>query len=266
MVALRLLIWLAVLSAAIPAFSAPKLTAEAGQFHLDLGDGRVLSSLDLVGAILNVTSEEGAPLRIQVASVMPHPQLPVLLLHDFRVETEPGRWEPLCQPDGLGLRMGFPIAGGWDENHRFIPDPDRLFVTCTAGSRGKCLVFGYDPWKQGPKGESLIPLYEACQMMVRAAYCDNRGTTTDGTTIDYYDTLEIARPETRGDASFAFEAGWTSAGAVCVAHPRHPEVIGKAELLSSCPKLATLSPCTEATAARAGAILFNRSRLIPLDP
>jgi hypothetical protein len=264
--ALRFLIWLAVLCIASPVFCANTLTALDGQFYLDLGDGRVMTSHDLVGSVLMVVNETSKPLQVKIAGVMQHPQMTGLLLHDFQVKTADGIWVPLCQPDALGLRMGFPIAGGWDENNRFIADPNLLFVTCTSGSQGKCVIFGYDPWKQGPKGESLIPLYEACQMMVRAAYCDNRATTTDGTAIDYYDALGIESPEAVSDESFAFEAGWTAQGAVCVAHPRHPEVIGKEALLSSCPKLSDLENCTEATAAQAGAILFNRSRSLPVSP
>lgn len=263
---MRLLIFLAALCAATSAFSTPKLIAQDGSFFLDPGDGRVLASGDLVGAVLMVASANGALLRVRIDAVQPHPQMPSLLLHDFRVESSPGEWTPLCSPDALGLRMGFPIAGGWDAQDRFVADPDQLFVSCTSGAQGKCVLFAYDPWKRGPQGESLVPLYEACQRMVRAAYCDNRGTTTDGTAIDYFDRLGIARPETTGDASFAFEAGWTATGAVCVAHPRRPELIGMPALLSACPELANLPVCTEATAAKAGAILFNRSRPIPANP
>ena len=100
--------------------------------------------------------------------------------------------------------------------------------------------------------------------MVRAASCNRQGTTTDGTIIDYYDRIGIARPQTGGDAGFAFEAGWASGGAVCLAHPRHPELTSMAAVLAACPGLANLSPCTEDVAAGAGAILFNRSRRVPL--
>ena len=156
--AVRLLIWLAVLCAAFPAVASPKLTAETGVFRLNLGGGRVLGSADLVGAVLMVTTEDGAALPVRIDGVMPHPQVPGLLLHDFRVETSPGNWGPLCSPDALGLRMGFPVAGGWDGSH-FIADQNRLFVTCTSGAQGKCVIFGYDPWKTGPGGQSLRPFY-----------------------------------------------------------------------------------------------------------
>ena len=230
---------------------------------LDPGNGALLKSVDLVGAVLVVTNDDGAPLRIKIAGVRPHPRVPDILLHDFRIESAPGIWTPLCSPDALGLRMGFPIPGGWDEQNRFIANEDRLFVTCTSGAQGKCVVFGYDPWKLGPNGESLIPIYEACQRMVRAAYCNNQGTTKDGTEIDYFDSLGIARDETTGDPAFAFEAGWEPQGAVCVAHTRRPEVLSMAALLAACPRLAIPPVCSEATAVRAGAILFNRSRPVP---
>ena len=261
-----LLVLLAVLCTAQPLFAKPELTARSGSFRLVLDGGEVLSSPDLLGTVLNFTDDRGAVRRIRIDAVVPYPEAGGPMLHDFRVETAPGDWEPLCSPDARGLRLGFPVAGAWDGSQHFVADPTRLFVTCTSGARGKCVLFGYDPWRLGPDGESLIPLYEACQLMVRAAYCGDQGYTTDGTSIDYYDDLGIARAETRGDPAYEFEAGWTPEGATCVAHPRHPEVFGMQALLGACPTLAAPSPCTEAAAKAAGAILFNRSRLVTANP
>jgi len=255
----------ALILSAATAHADPRLRAEGSSFVLTTDGGRVLRSADLVGAILDVTDEYGQPARIRIDAVQPHPEMPAVLLHDFRVEVSPGDWQPMCDADRAGVRMGLPVAGAWDPGGRFIADPAQFFVTCTSGSNAKCILFGYDPWKTGPHGESLVPYYEACQNMVRAAYAGTTPFTTNGTTIDLYDDLGIQTPASLGDPDFAFEAGWTAEGAACVQHPRHPEVISAEALSVAYPSLVVGDACTEEAARAAGAHLFNRSRPVPTD-
>ena len=241
----------------------PTLRAEHNQFVLDTGSATLRSS-DLVGAVFDVLDDTATLRHLRLDAVTRAADNPAILLHDFREQAPDGTWTPLCDPDAQGRALGFPIAGGWDAAGRFVADPDTLFVSCTVGSQAKCILFGYDPWGQGPAGESLIPHYEACQHMVRAAYGGTLPHTTDGTTIDIYDDLGIQTPATLADPSFAFEAGWTPQGAVCLDHARHPEVISRAAVLALYPRLAT-PDCTEASARALGAVLFNRSRATPTD-
>ena len=67
---------------------------------------------------------------------------------------------------------------------------------------------------------------------------------------------------TANDPAFAFEAGWSPDGAVCVARTRWSNLLPLGTLLESAPKLAA-TPCDETEARRRGAISFNRSRLAP---
>jgi hypothetical protein len=102
--------------------------------------------------------------------------------------------------------------------------------------------------------------YDACVRMVRADYCgDGQGWTRSGMPIDIWDDLGIQTADTRNDASFSFEAGWTPAGAVCVGHTRVPENITIANLRTICPRLIAVPDCSDGTARSAGALLYNRS-------
>ncbi len=263
LIALAAMLSAACLARAEPKGGAPSLWAEGAAFVLALGDGRLLRSPDLVGAIFDAETPSGAPVRLRIETVVSGPGAPRVLLHDLRFEAAPGDWRSLCGPDGAGRRLAFPVEGAWSAEGRFIADPDRFFVTCTGGAEGKCVMLGYDPWAEGPNGQRLPALYEACRHMMRASYCDGLGTTAEGSEIDVYDDLGIQRPKTLDDPRFAFEAGWTPRGAACVAHPRRPQRMSASALGAVCPALAQVEPCNEATARGAGAMLFNRSRPDP---
>lgn len=104
----------------------------------------------------------------------------------------------------------------------------------------------------------------ATTRMMRADYCgDNEPHTRNGTLIDLFDDAGIQKPE---QEELVFEAGWGPQGAVCVNHVRIPEIFSLKQLIESCPRLAEVAhgpTCTEETARRQGAILFNRSAVAP---
>lgn len=243
--------------------AAPALEVEQTEFVLRLDDGRVLRSAALAGAVLDVADAGGAPLRLRIDAVFPHPDTPSVTLHEFRIEAAPGDWRPYCTPDAKGIAAGFPVAGGWTAGGDFIADRSRTFVTCRSGAQAKCILMGYDPWGRAAGGTPLLPLYLACQHMVRAAYCGGQGYTRDGTRIDVFDDAGLQQAATGDDPDFACEAGWTEAGAVCLHHPRRPELHGMEEIRAACPRLAAVAECTETVARGLGARLFNRSRLHP---
>ena len=99
--------------------------------------------------------------------------------------------------------------------------------------------------------------------MVRADYCgDGVAHTKDGTSIDLYDDLAIQKPGSLEDEEYAFEAGWSPKGAVCVARTRWPEIQTREALGVACPRLAENVGCDQGAARAAGALLFNRSRTV----
>ena len=229
-------------------------------FRAVLSDGTFKEGRDLVGTVLDFV-KGGVRVRIRIASVEPDPadKTGKVFLHDFRLaDTD----EPLCDAAPDGQRTGFPLAGRATTDNRIVPGgPGDFELICAGGALGKCVRWGYHPWETGAGGRSMRAYYDACVRMVRGDYCgDGRGWTRTGMTIDLFDDIGIQAAESRADPTFSFEAGWTPAGAVCVAHTRVPENITVEQLRSLCPRLAQPTLCDEDYARAAGALLYNRSR------
>jgi hypothetical protein len=238
--------------------SAGSLRIVGTGFVLTADAGRVLTSRDLVGAVLDMNVEGGGTALVRIDKVEPAEEQPSVLLHTLTVVDEAGNaLRPLCDKDAYGRAAGFPVRGRFRNDGTFDADPAAWLLSCTSGSQAKCVLWGYDPWGTGPKGESLAPLYEACQHVARADY-DGKGAahTRDGTQIDVWDDLDIQKP-TR-DPKFSFEAGWAPKGAVCVARTRWPDLLSVAALHASAPSLA--GPCDEGIARAKGAVLFTAVR------
>ena len=253
--------WVLALSWLTPAAAQPsiaKIEVLGTAFHVTLSDGSVKQGTELAGAVL-IFNIDGKPVRIRIAAVMPDANDNAVMLHDFRID---GTDTPFCSPDPYGKQLGFPLAGRTASDGRFIENRPGVFeLVCTSGAQGKCVRFGYRPWDRTPDGRPMRDFYNACVRMVRADYCgDGRAWTRDGTIIDMWDDQGIQKPDSQNDPTFSFEAGWKPEGAVCVAHTRIPENITLDKLKTSCPRLATMPTCDEASARTAGASLFNRSR------
>jgi hypothetical protein len=232
-----------------------RIEADGPTLKVTLSDGRVLTSPDLVGAVLTIRDSDGVVRRIKLAGLSddPRDRSRTIKLHDFQVEVAPGEWRPYCQKwPADGTQAGIPMAtanGGFE-------------LVCTAGSKVKCVRFGYAPWATGPDGQSLRPLWEACNRMVRADYGgQGEATTLDGQIIDMYDPQGIQKPDYL--LGHGFEAGWGPDGAVCVNHVRVKQNTSLAALEARYPRLKgrTGAVCTEEFARAHGAILFNRSRM-----
>lgn len=252
---LRLLAFaLAALGGTDSATAAPRLEVVGTAFRL-VGDGPALTSRDLVGAVLEL-EVEGAPLLVRIDGVEVAAERPGVLLHQFSVRESEDRWRPLCEADAQGREAGFPLAGRWEDG-RFVADPQAFFLTCTSGSQGKCVLWGYDPWAQGPGGASLSRLYQACQQMVRADYLgEGRARTRDGTAIDIADIAGVQAFDSLDAPGFTFEAGWDERGAVCIGATRWPDLARREELIAARPELD--GPCDQAAAIERGALLFTR--------
>jgi len=236
---------------------AAHLSARQGMFVLEQPEQKPLTSHDLVGAVFEMRTDTGLTLQLRIDGVTQAKESRAILLHRFSVQTAGGTWVPYCDPDPYQRRAGFPVAGAW-HGGRFVADPKQWFITCTSGSQGKCILWGYDPWNRGPHGENLVPYYEACQHMTRADY-DGRGTahTKNGTLIVLYDHIGIQADDVKLGA--VFEAGWKPDGAVCVAHTRWGDLLNYGALMRAAPRLG--GHCDEKSATARGAILFNRSKI-----
>ncbi len=234
------------------------IEVDGTDFKAIFSDGRVLHSVDLVGAVLTISTGAGM-MRLRIDSVERDREVaqPPVWLHSFSTEAADGSWQPLCDPGPDGRRQGFPLTGQARSDGAMEPSEPRVFeIVCTSGARGKCVRFGYLPWLSA----EMRDIYDACVRMVRADYCgDGEGTTRDGVPIDLYDDRGIQKPDS--DPAQEFEAGWTAAGAVCVHHVRVKENISLEGLAVSCPRLHDRlgTNCTEERARALGATLFVRS-------
>ena len=234
------------------------LKAEGGTFVLRLGDGRVLRGGELTGAIVHVALEGGRVAPLRIASVTRDPEQPGVWRHEFETDDGRGGWRNACPPNPAGETWGLPLS--LPPGH---PGRDgEITVSCISGVVAKCVRWGYPPWSRGPGGEDLAPFHAACVRMARADYCgDGHPHTKDGTSIDNYDDLGIQRRGAADDATYVFEAGWSPAGAVCVAHPRWADQGTVAQIRSECPRLAAVPNCDETSARALGARMFNHSRI-----
>jgi hypothetical protein len=240
------------------------------ELRIRLADGRIVQKSELEGATLSlVLAGETKPKKIHIAAILADPmdsENEVFLYRITVLDEGIGKAEELCEPDQQGERWSFPLRGQWDLNGRHISD-EGFTLTCASGAQGKCVRFGYKPWKALPDGTKLADYHQACVRLVRADYCGTRGTTKDGMLIDIYDKIGIVSISDAMDHDgLRFEAAWDRHGALCVAHTRVPENITLERLADECPRLRGHlgeAACTrvEAESGRFGpALLYNRSR------
>jgi hypothetical protein len=238
-------------------------------FRVQLVSGKVLSGSDLVGATLSLSqSGDAAPRKVKIESVKTDPMDPdheTLLYHLLAVDPHTGQTSEMCELNADGERWGFPVRGQWDAEGQHISDSGYT-LTCSDGAQGKCVRFGYKPWKTLANGTRLDAYHQACVRLVRADYCGGHGTTRDGMLIDIYDTIGINAPDPKAAAAgVRFEAAWNPVGAVCVAHTRVPENVTLDELSKECPRLVGHLGQAACTGVQVGsspehALLYNGSR------
>lgn len=181
-------------------------------------DGRRVTGRALVGAIVvgsDPASVEDA-FRIDAVGVDPDDAEIVLYTLSSR-NPRTGAWRPHCVPDARGVAGAFFLSGSWDDSGTHRRD-DRFSVTCTSGAIGKCVRYGYKPWKTAADGRSMWDYHQACTRLVRADYCGNGLThTREGVQIEI---LSRFAPEEEPGTDLVPEAAWDAGGATCVARPR----------------------------------------------
>lgn len=160
---------------------------------------------------------------------------------------------------------GYAVAfeGVWDDRtgeHR--SSDDMLTLPGDDTAVGKCSQhFHYRPWDTGDPAspKPMSELHAACVRMVRADYCgDGTSSTKQDTDVDVWDTANV-NTKSPDRSGLRFEAAWTSKGAICLDHPRHPSL--------ATPCASTLPVCRSPEEAKALArqkglgdvLLFNAS-------
>jgi hypothetical protein len=237
--------------------ASPSIEVAGTSFRVSLADGRVLTSPDLVGAVLRAADESGAisTIRIDAVTRDPGDAGGDVWLHRFStLDPATGTWRETCRPGPDGMAAGFPLAGEWDKG-RHIRSAAGFIIACTSGAIGKCVRYGYKPWLTS-HGQSLWDFHQACVRMVRADYGgDGTAHTRDGARIDLFDGLGIQKPEPDRHG-LTFEAAWGPDGAVCVRHTRVDAELTLAELMRRYPRFRPADPsCSETTPA----MIWDRS-------
>jgi hypothetical protein len=270
---LAAILWVGAVPTPVLAQASPDRIAgidvEGTVLRVRMTSGKVLSGPELVGATLSLAQPgDAAPRKVRVESVKMDPMDPeqeTLLYHLLDVDPVTGETQELCGPNPDGERWAFPLRGQWDAEGQHLSDAGYT-LTCSDGAQGKCVRFGYKPWKILANGTRLSAYHQACVRLVRADYCGGHGTTRDGMLIDLYDDLGIQKPDPKAaDAGLRFEAAWSEAGALCVAHTRVPENITLEQLAAACPRLTGKlgqATCTEVRARDlpGPALMYNHSR------
>jgi hypothetical protein len=239
----------------------PSVEVAGTLFRVTILDGRVLTSPELIGAVLDVIDEAGRIMTVRIEAVIRDPSDSEgdVWLHRFSIlDPWTGGWHELCAPAPDGTVAGFPVKGSWTSDRRHLRGSSGFTVTCTSGAIGKCVRFGYKPWREA-RGVPLWDYHQACVRMVTADYGgDGVGHTRDGTAIDPFDRLGIQRPEPDpGGHDLKFEAAWGPDGAICVRRTRIPELLSIDELAERYPQLGDRigANCSEAV----DALIWNRS-------
>jgi hypothetical protein len=189
------------------------------------------------GIIIDARSDRGELQHFRIDSVDPDPEDRDgdVRLYSVSVSSpDSNTWQPYCRPDMEGRSAAIPIQGSWTMQGDFQPGTDMITFACTSGAIGKCIRFGYKPWKT-LNGTSLQPYHAACMRMVRADYCgDGRAHTLDGTWIDIWDRLGIQTREERDGHPEVFEAAWSPSGAAYLNVPRWSD--NAADVVKDCPE------------------------------
>jgi hypothetical protein len=145
--------------------------------------GRILTSPDLVGAVLDTVDEDGRAITVRIDTVAQDPTdlSGDIWLHGFSVlDHEAGLWREFCQSAPDGTRAGFPLAGRWTTDMRHLPASSSFTLTCTSGASGKYVRMGYKPWRKVGT-DSLWEYHQACVRVIRADYGgDGISHTRDG--------------------------------------------------------------------------------------
>jgi len=215
-----------------------QVKVQGTQLQVEKPDGEIAAQEELVGALLLATGPTGVSETYRIDAITQDPRYPKgeIYLYTFSAsDPQTGEWRNICKPDPDGLQMGFPLAGYWNAEGAHIQSDTEYSITCTSGVIGKCVRFGYFPWKKSAQGQSLWKIHQACTRMLRADYCGNGNPhTRNGTLIELFDRVGIQRDTKEPDLSF--EAAWNENGATCLKKTRIKEIATLDSVLKECPQ------------------------------
>jgi hypothetical protein len=248
---------------AVQGENAPRIRAIGTELQITLPSGHVLAGKQLVGSVLSVQDPNGTDQLIRIDSIEADATDPDgdIQLHSLSVQDSANQsWSNFCAPGPDGNAKAFPLSGSWTGDGKHVVDDQAFSFICTGGAIGKCVRWGYKPWKRTSNGAALWDYHQACVRMVRADYGgDGTGHTRDDTPIDLFDRLTI-NPPASDPGPLTFEATWGVNGAICVRKSRFESIISLDELERRYPALRgkTGLNCSEESRFD-GILILNRS-------
>ena len=195
------------------------------------------------GAIFDATLSTGQIVPLKITSV--RQAAADLWAYKLSYQTDTG-WVTYCR-DAAGAEVeAYALNGVWSLAEGVAGGGNRTAVTnkftfaCrVTGALGKCVDFGYVPWRT-VGGTTLLSYHDTCVRAVRADWCgDGKAWTVDGTTINLYDRKLV---QTDTD-TWSPEAEWSPNGAVCLNTTRVTNGELRGELIPTCAKSRQLSDC-----------------------
>jgi hypothetical protein len=195
------------------------------------------------GAVFDATLSDGNVIPIKITSV--RQAATDLWAYKVSYQSEAG-WSPYCL-DAAGLEVeAYPLNGVWNLGEglpgggmRTAVSGKFTFACRVTGALGKCVDFGYVPWR-AVGTTSLLTYHDTCVRAVRADWCgDGRAWTVDGTTINLWDRKAVQVDSETWPA----EAEWGAMGATCLNKTRVVNGELRGELIPDCAKARQTLTC-----------------------
>ncbi|HEY8143669.1 MAG TPA: ADYC domain-containing protein, partial [Kofleriaceae bacterium] len=184
-------------------------------------------------AVFDATLSDGKVVPVKITSV--RQAAADLWAYRISYQSDTG-WSPYCLDTAGAEVEAYPLNGVWNlaegvsgGGARSTPAGKFTFA-CRAAALGKCVDFGYVPWRS-VSGTSLLGYHDACVRAVRADWCgDGRSWTVNGNLINIFDRKQV-QSDTE---SWLGEAEWSTAGATCLNKDRIEEGIFRGEVFPAC--------------------------------
>ncbi len=191
---------------------------ENSVFH-GLNGSEELSGMDFQQMRFIGTLEDGTSLTLRIDAITPGTGADSDIW-SYRVSYQhavDGQWYSICKNADGSPGNAIPLENRWDYRQGVAGGGSKIYDTaaftfaCEAAALGKCVRFGYAPWRS-VDGVSLEQHHQACTRMLRADFCgDGTSYTVDGTWVNLYDAMSIQLDT----ETWVPEAEWGSDGATC---------------------------------------------------
>jgi hypothetical protein len=216
-----------------------------------------------LNAVFDATLSDGHIIPLKITAV--RQAAADLWAYKLSYQADTG-WVSYCR-DAAGAEVeAYALNGVWSLAEGVPGGGNRTAVTnkftfaCrVTGALGKCVDFGYVPWRT-VGGTTLLSYHDTCVRAVRADWCgDGQAWTVDGTLINLFDR-KLVQTDTE---AWPAEAEWGPNGAICLNQQRVTQGELRGELVPSCAKARQTATCGAALTSSNSASLHITERYLP---